>query len=61
MTGVIQEDIFRLQIAVNDVEAMKTFQGAEKLGCIEARPVDVESLLPLQVVEELSAVHECKH
>ena len=35
VTGVIKQDILRLQIPVNDVEAMQTLQCTEKLCCVE--------------------------
>lgn len=60
MTRVIKQDILRLQIAINDVESVQAFQGTEQLGRVESRPIDIEALLSLQMMEELSSVDEGK-
>ena len=47
MAGIIKQDVLRLQVTIDDVEAMQTLQSTKELGCIESRAVDIESLLAL--------------
>lgn len=61
VTCVIQQDVLGLEIAVDDVEAMKTLKRTQQLGCVEPGSIDVEALLFLQVVEKLSSVDKSKH
>lgn len=61
MPGVVEQNVLGLEISVDDVETMKTLECAEKLCSIEARSINVEALLPLQVVEQLSTVDKCEH
>jgi hypothetical protein len=56
VAGVVQQNIFRLQVSVNDIEAMKTLQRTEQLGSVKPRPVNVEPLLFLEVMEQLSTI-----
>ena len=56
---VVEEDVLRLQIAVDDVEAVQALEGAKEFRRVKARPVDVEALVLLQVVEEFAAIDEC--
>ena len=58
---VVEEDILGLEIAVDDVEAVQTFESAKELGGVEARTVNVEALILLQMVKEFAAVDKCKH
>lgn len=58
---IIKQNVFRLEITVDDLETVQTFQGTEELCCVESRPVDVESLFLLQVVEKFTTVDECQH
>jgi hypothetical protein len=58
MSCVIEKDVFRFQVTVDDLEAVQALECAEQFSCIETRSVDVESLLSLKVMEELPAVHE---
>ena len=60
VTGVVEENVFWLQITVNDVEAVQTLESAEKLGRVKAGAIDVESLLLLQVMEEFATVDKRK-
>lgn len=39
---------------------MQALEGTQQLGGVESRAVDVEALLFLQMVEELSAIDESK-
>jgi hypothetical protein len=61
MPCVIKENIFRLQIPINDIKAMQTFKCAEKLSSIEPRPIDIKSLFLLQMVEQFASVDESQH
>lgn len=58
MASVIKQDVLRLQVSINDVEAVETFQSAEQLGSVETCTIDVEALLLLKMVEKLAAVNE---
>lgn len=51
VSSIVKQDVFRLQIAVDDVETVQTFQSTHELSCIESCPVDVKPLLFLQMVE----------
>lgn len=53
---VVEQNVLGLQITVDDVEAVETLESAQKLGRVEPRAVDVEPLLLLQVVEQLTSV-----
>ena len=61
MPSIVQQDVLGLQVTINDIEAVKMFQRAKQLCGIEPAPVLVELSFPLQVVEELPAVHETHH
>lgn len=58
MPGIIQKNVFRLEISIDHVESMQTFEGAKKLGCVESRSVNIESLFSLKMMEQFSAVDE---
>ena len=58
MPSVVQKNVLWLQITVDDIETMQTLQGAQKFRCVESSTINVETLFLLQVVEELTAVHE---
>ena len=58
MPRVVEQDIFRLQVAVYDVEAVQVLERAQELSSVEARAVLVELALALEVVEQLAAVDE---
>jgi len=58
MPGVVQQDILGLQVTIDDIESMKMFQRAEQLRGVEPAPVFIELSFPLQMVEELSTIHE---
>lgn len=59
--GIIQQDILRLQVTINNIEPVKMFQRAKQLGGVEPAPVLVKLSFPLQMVEEFSAIHETHH
>ena len=61
MTRVIQQDIFGLEISVDHVESMQTFEGAKKFGCVEAGSINIEPLLSLKMVEQFSPIHKRKN
>lgn len=60
MACVIKQNVLRLQVSVNDVEAVQTLECAQKFSCVESRSVDIESLLLLQVVEQFSSIDKCE-
>lgn len=60
VASVVQKDILRLEITVDDLETMQALQRTEQLGSIETGPVDIEALLALKVMEQLTAVDESK-
>jgi hypothetical protein len=47
MAGVIQKDILRLQVAVDDVKHVQVLQGAQQLSGVESTSVLIESTLAL--------------
>ena len=51
MTGVVQQDVFWLQIAVYDVEAMQMLQCTKQLCGVEPTAVLVELAFSLQMIE----------
>ena len=61
MSSVVQKNVFGFEVAVNDVEAVKTLEGAKEFGRVETRPVDIKTLILLKMVKKLSAVNKCKH
>jgi hypothetical protein len=61
VTSIIEEDVLGLQVSVNNIETMQALQGAQKFCCVKSSTINVETLFLLQVVEELSAVHECEN
>src|SRR5882757_2488917 len=61
VASIIQEDILGLQVTIDDVEPVQMFQRTEQLGGVEPAPVLIELSFPLQVIEQLSAVHKAHH
>lgn len=57
MTGVVQQNVFWLQIAIYDVEAMQVLQCTKQFCSIEPATILVELAFALQVIEQLSAVN----
>lgn len=51
VTSVVQENIFRLEIPVDNIETMETLQCTQKLGGIKAGAIDVESLFTLEMMK----------
>jgi predicted RNA-binding protein len=47
MAGVIQKDVLRLQVAVDDVEHVQVLQGAQQFSGVESTSVLIESTLAL--------------
>jgi len=45
VTCVIEQNVLRLQVTVDDVETMQALECAEELCGVESRTVNVESLL----------------
>lgn len=60
MTSVVKKNVLRLEVAVNDLEAMQALKRAKQLGGIETGTVDIESLLSLKVMEQFPTVHKRK-
>lgn len=61
MSSVIEKNVLRLEISVDNLEAVQTLESAQQLCGVETGSVDIKSLLPLQMVEQLSAVHKRQH
>jgi hypothetical protein len=61
MSSVIEKNVLRLEISVNNLESVQTLESAQQLCGVETGSVDVESLFSLQVVEQLSTVHKCQN
>lgn len=61
MPGIIQQDVLGLQVTINDIEPVKVFQCAKQLRGVKPASVFIEFAFPLQMVEELSTVHETHH
>jgi hypothetical protein len=58
VTRVVQQNVFRLQVSIDDVELVQMVQGAKQLGRVEPRAIFGEPAFALQVVEELATVDE---
>lgn len=56
MTGIIEEDVLGLEVTVDDLEAVQAFKRTQQLCSVEPGAIDIESLFPLQVVEQLSTI-----
>jgi hypothetical protein len=61
VSSVVEKNILRLQVAVDDVETMQAFQSAQELSGVETSTIDVESLLLLQMMEQLATIDESQH
>lgn len=61
MPRVIEQNIFRLEISVNNVESMQTFEGAKKFGGVESGSIDIKPLFSLKMVEQFSPVDKRKN
>lgn len=61
MSSVVKKNVLWLQVAVDDVKAMQALQSTQKLGSIESRTINVESLLLLQMMEKLATIDECQN
>lgn len=57
MASVIQKDILRLQVTVDDVKHVQVLQGAQQFSGVESASVLVESTLALQVIEQLPSIY----
>lgn len=60
MACIIQQDILRLQISVNNLKPMQTLQRAQQFSGIESGAIDIKALFLLQVVEQFAAIDECE-
>lgn len=58
VADVVDEDVFGLEVAVDDVELVQVLERAEQLGGVEPAALLVEAALTLEVVEELATVDE---
>ena len=61
MPCVIEKNVLRLEIAIDDLEPVQTLESAQQLCGIETGSVDIKSLFPLQMMEQLATVHKCQH
>jgi hypothetical protein len=61
VTGIIEEDVLGLKVTVDDLEAVQAFKRTQQLCSVESGAIDIESLFPLQVVEQLSTIDECQN
>lgn len=61
VSSIVEQNVLRLKIAIDDIEPVQTFQCAHELSGVKPCSVDVESLLFLQMVEQFSSIDECKH
>lgn len=53
---VIEQNILWLQVTVDDIETVKTFQSTEKFSSIKSGSVDIKTLLLLEMVEKLATI-----
>ena len=60
VTSVIEKNVLWLQITIDDVEAVQTLESTQKFCRVESRPVDVEALFFLQMVEQFSPIDKGK-
>jgi len=58
--SVVQQNVLRLEISIDDIETVQTLEGTEKLGRVESRSVDVKLPFSLEMVEKLPSVDECQ-
>lgn len=61
MASVIEKNVLRFQITVNDLETMQTLQGTQQLRSVEARSVDIEALFLLKMMEKLATINKRKN
>lgn len=61
VSSIIEKNVLGLEISVDDLESVQTLESAQQLCGVETGSVDIESLFPLQMVEQLSTVHKCQH
>lgn len=55
---VIKKDVLGLKIAIDDLEPVQALQSTKQFCGIETRTVDIETLFPLKVMEQLTTVDE---
>jgi len=60
MSSVIEKNVFRLEITVDDLKPVETFQSAQQLRGVEPRSVDIKSLFFLEMMEKLATIHKCQ-
>lgn len=58
MAGIIEKNVFRFQVTVNNVETVQTLKRTQQLRGIETGSIDIESLFFLQMVEQLTTIDE---
>ena len=61
MASVVEKNILRLQVAVDDVKPVQTFKSTQELSSVKPGTVDVESLLFLQMVKEFATIDESQY
>lgn len=61
MASVVEQNVLRLEITVDNLESMETLKSAQQLCGVKTGTVDVETLLPLQVVKQFATVHKCEY
>jgi hypothetical protein len=57
MTGVIEQYVLWLEIAIDDVEAVQMLERTQELCSIEPTPVLIKLPLTLEMIKELSTVN----
>lgn len=58
MSAVVEKDVLGLEVTINNLESVQTFQGTEQLCGVETRAVDIETLFSLKMMEQLTTVDE---
>jgi hypothetical protein len=61
MPSVIKKNILWLQVAINNIESVKTFQRTQQLCSVEASSIDIKSLFFLEMMEQLSSIDKRKN
>lgn len=61
MTLSVHEDIFGLEVAVNDVATVEAFERQKNLSRVEGSAALGEPLLASQVEEEFATIQEIHH
>lgn len=61
MARVVEQDILGFEVAIDHLKSVQALQSAKQFCGVEASSVDIEALLPLEMVEQFTAVDKGKN